>query len=144
MHWQRQFLHPMLKAFDAPRREECTAQRSRSNTPIAALVLLNDPTFVESTRVLAEKIRTLEPDINQAVAKAFLMSLSRPPDQIEAKALVELYKANLGKYNAEPAAAAQLLSVGLSPSPHINQPEIAALTQVIRVIFNLDEFVSRR
>ncbi len=144
MHWQRQFLHPMLKAFDAPRREECTAQRSRSNTPIAALVLLNDPTFVESTRVLAEKIRTLEPDINQAVAKAFLMSLSRPPDQIEAKALVALYKSNLGKYNAEPAAAAQLLSVGLSPSPRFNQPEIAALTQVIRVIFNLDEFVSRR
>ncbi len=53
VHWQRQFLHPMLKAFDAPSREECTAQRPRSNTPLAALVLLNDPTFVEAARAFA-------------------------------------------------------------------------------------------
>ena len=56
VHWQRQYLHPMLKAFDAPTREECTAQRPRSNTPLAALVLLNDPTFVECARVFAQQI----------------------------------------------------------------------------------------
>jgi hypothetical protein len=53
MHWQRQFLHPMLKAMDAPSREECTARRPRSNTPTAAMVLLNDPTFVEAADALA-------------------------------------------------------------------------------------------
>ena len=53
VHWQRQFLHPMMKAMDAPSREECTAQRPRSNTPNAALALLNDPTFIEAARMFA-------------------------------------------------------------------------------------------
>ena len=56
VHWQRQYLHPMLKAFDAPSREECTAKRPRSNTPLASLVLLNDPTFVEAARKFAERV----------------------------------------------------------------------------------------
>src|SRR5690606_27655355 len=54
-HWQRQFVHPTLKAFDAPSREECTAERPISNTPLAALALLNDPSFVEASRVLAAR-----------------------------------------------------------------------------------------
>ena len=62
MHWQRQFLHPMLRAFDAPRREECEPRRPISNTPLAALTLLNDPTFVESARALAMKVIRAEKD----------------------------------------------------------------------------------
>ena len=62
VHWQRQFLHPMMKAFDAPTREECTAQRSRSNTPLAALTLLNDPTFVEAARTFATRCLKREVD----------------------------------------------------------------------------------
>ena len=58
VHWQRQFLHPWLLAFDAPTREECTAERPISSTPTAALVLLNDPSFVEAARALARKYET--------------------------------------------------------------------------------------
>src|SRR5262249_59860784 len=55
-HWQRQYLHPMLKAFDAPSREECTAQRPVSNTPLQALALLNHPSLVEAARALAPRV----------------------------------------------------------------------------------------
>src|SRR5204863_4474616 len=83
-HWQRQYLHPMLKAFDAPSREECTAQRPVSNTPLAALVLLNDPTFIEAARLLAQ--HTLadggKSDADR-VAFAFRQATSRRPDEVE-------------------------------------------------------------
>ena len=74
-HWQRQFLHPAMKSFDAPAREECTAERPRSNTPLAALVLLNDPSYVEAARVFAEQllssdINTDEARITQAIRQA--------------------------------------------------------------------------
>jgi len=92
VHWQRQFLHPMLKAFDAPRREECTAQRSRSNTPLAALVLLNDPTFVEAAKFFAQRIlkeggSTTDSRLNFA----FRQAVSRKPDDFERKALKQLF-----------------------------------------------------
>ncbi|MGA1238537.1 MAG: DUF1553 domain-containing protein, partial [Limisphaerales bacterium] len=84
VHWQRQFLHPMLKAFDAPSREECTAQRPQSNTPLASLTLLNDPTFVEAARAFASKILlNAEPSTQARLEYAFLHALSRQPDHTE-------------------------------------------------------------
>ena len=80
-HWQRQFLHPAMKSFDAPPREECTAERPRSNTPLAALVLLNDPSYVEAARVFAERI--LQSDVNSDEARidaVFAKALSRSPN----------------------------------------------------------------
>src|SRR6185369_8224239 len=83
-HWQRQYLHPMLKAFDAPSREECTAERPRSNTALAALVLLHDPTFVEASRAFATRIlREGGATTEDRVKFAFRQAVCRLPDAEE-------------------------------------------------------------
>lgn len=91
IHWQRQFLHPMLKAFDAPSREECSAARPQSNTPLAALVLLNDPTFIEAAKSFAKKIiQEGGSSIEDRIAYAFQHAVSRPPDSFEKDTLAAL------------------------------------------------------
>ena len=88
VHWQRQFLHPMLAAFDAPSREECTAKRAVSNTPIAALVLLNDPSFVEAGKALSRRARREGGEtVESKLAYAFALALSRQPDETEIRIL---------------------------------------------------------
>ena len=92
VHWQRQFLHPMLKAFDAPSREECSAERPQSNTPLAALVLLNDPTFLAAAKSFAKKIVSSGgSSIEERLTYAFRQALSRPPDAFEQKTLAALF-----------------------------------------------------
>ncbi|MCA9232246.1 MAG: PSD1 domain-containing protein [Planctomycetales bacterium] len=145
VHWQRQFLHPMLKAFDAPQREECTAERPRSNTPLAALVLLNDPTFVESARAFAERIVQEGGESTDArLQYAFRLAVSRAPDQRETELLGELLMSNQRQYEADPTAAAQLTSVGLKPvAEGVNVVELAAWTSVARAILNMSETITR-
>ncbi len=146
MHWQRQFLHPTLKALDAPSREECTAQRPRSNTPSAALALLNDPTFIEAARGFAERIlREPESDATgDRLDFAFLNAMSRYPKDGEKDVLTELLESSLAKYKNDPDSANQLISAGLSPvSKDLDPVEWAAWTMVARTLFNTDEVISR-
>ncbi|WP_231740790.1 PSD1 and planctomycete cytochrome C domain-containing protein [Thalassoglobus neptunius] len=145
MHWQRQFLHPMLKAFDAPSREECTAQRPRSNTPLAALVLMNDPTFVEAGRAFAERILTeAEPEESDRIQFAFNECLSRNPDPVEQEILIDLLERSRKVYQQDVSAADQLLEVGLAPVEEVsNKAELAAWTTVARAILNLNETITR-
>ncbi len=145
VHWQRQFLHPMLKAFDAPRREECTAQRPRSNTPLAALALLNDPTFVESARVFATKILAEGGDSTTTRLQfAFRTAVSRHPDNFETETLTQLLTSTAQHYQNEPQAAKKLLEVGLTPTAdHFEPAEIAAWTAVARVLLNMSETITR-
>lgn len=144
-HWQRTFLHPMLLAFDAPSREECTAQRPVSNTPKAALTLLNDPTFVEAARALAA--RTLvEGPAEDAARLAWLWQqvLARPPLDEETQVLAELLAANREHYQAELEQAQKLLGVGQAASPaSLDAAEIAAWTAVCRTLLNLHETITR-
>ena len=145
VHWQRQFLHPMLRAFDAPSREECTAQRPRSNTPTAALTLLNDPTFVEAARVFAERIlRESGARNEERLNYAFELTLSRPPDETE-KAMLANQLAIENKYfSTHRDAANKLLHVGDSMVPEdLPLPELAAWTMVCRTLFNLHETYAR-
>ena len=145
VHWQRQFLHPMLKAFDAPSREECTAQRARSNTPLAALVLLNDPTFVECARVLAERaLREGGATDAERLHYAFREVTSRLPDESEQNALLALLQSSRSEFEANPSEAEALLAVGQAPLPEdVDQTELAAWTSVARCLLNLSETYSR-
>ncbi|NOY42287.1 MAG: DUF1549 domain-containing protein [Planctomycetes bacterium] len=145
VHWQRQFLHPMLKAFDAPSREECTAQRPQSNTPLAALTLLNDPTFVESARVFAEKILREGGDSTPSrLSYAFRAAVSRQPDEFEAKAITELLASAQKQYQNNADAANELVGVGLTPAnSELDHAECAAWTAVARAILNLSETITR-
>jgi len=143
--WQRTFLHPSLAAFDAPSREECTVNRVHSNTPLQALVLLNDPIYVEAARALAQNMlsqggRTVQ----ERIAWAFRRAAGRAPTAAEAAPLLDLYGKSLQRFRREPAAARQLLSVGESPAPvRANPAQTAALTMVARAILNLHETITR-
>jgi hypothetical protein len=91
--WQRSFLHPSLLAFDAPTREECVAERTRSNVPQQALVLLNDPTYVEAARAFAGRIAERGGDTFEArIDWAFERALSRAPRDEEVGILRDLYR----------------------------------------------------
>ncbi len=143
--WQRTFLHPSLAAFDAPSREECTVNRVHSNTPLQALVLLNDPIYVEAARALAQKMRSEGGrTVQERIAWAFRRAAGRAPSAAETAPLLDLYGKSLRRFRREPAAARELLSVGESPAPaRANRAQAAALTMVARAILNLHETITR-
>ncbi|MCS7046555.1 MAG: DUF1549 and DUF1553 domain-containing protein, partial [Gemmataceae bacterium] len=144
-YWQRTFLHPSLLAFDAPSREECTVERPRSNTPQQALVLLNDPTYVEAARVFAERV--LKSSSNDPAARidyAFRLALQRPATVQERKILSDLAQQHLQHYQANPKQAEVLLQIGERPAAaDVPRAELAAWTSVTRAILNLHETITR-
>jgi len=144
VHWQRMFLHPQLLAFDAPTREECTAQRSRSNTPKAALVLLNDPTFIEAARNLAERALKGSESDDDRLTTLWRYAVSRKPDASERKLLKNLLQNSRQEYQESPESAAELLAVGISSSDDtLDAIEHAAWTATARVVLNLRETIGR-
>ncbi len=145
-HWQRQYLHPALSAFDTPSREECAADRARSNTPLQSLVLMNDPEFVEAARNFATLILTRAGETTQARLEwAYRRAVARLPRDPEAALLARLLAEHLAQYKSEPQAADALLAVGAQPAPaHVDHAELAAWSSVARTILNLDETITRR
>jgi hypothetical protein len=138
--WRRTFLHPSLLNFDAPTREECTVNRTTSNTPLQALDLLNDPIFVEAARVFAEHALS-QPDYIRWI---FQRALNRDPTPEERRLLSELYANNLKRFRAEPSEATELAKIGDSPVPKsADLPRLAALTMVTRAVLNLHETITR-
>ena len=144
VHWQRMFLHPQLAAFDAPTREECTAVRMRSNTPKAALVLLNDPTFIESARNLAERVIHETNEDDERLALLWRLAVSRQPDVEERSLLANLLTQRRNEFQKNPKAAEDLLAVGISPRDNsLDAIEHAAWTATARAVLNLRETVGR-
>ena len=143
--WQRSYVHPSLLAFDAPTREECTAQRLRSNIPQQALVLLNDPTYVEAARAFAARVLA-ECNGNETarITWAFQEALQRKPSADELKTLTDLLIHHRAEYAQEAEAAKALLATGQSPMPDKVDPvELASWTHVTRVLLNLHETITR-
>jgi len=144
-HRQRTFPHPALLAFDAPSREECTCERPRSNIPQQALVLLNDPEFVEAARVLAAKAVELGGKDDAARAGwVFERATGRRPTADETGVLLALLAKHRAEYAADAERAKKLLAVGAArTSSDVPPAELAAWTSVARVVLNLHETVTR-
>jgi len=144
-HWQRQFLHPAMKSFDAPSREECTARRPRSNTPLGALVLLNDPSYVEAAHVFAANVIEHGGDETESrLAWMMQRALSRHPTEHEIAVLTELLSSQYEHYAQHQQDAQALVDTGSTPvSEDVDVVELAAWTAVARVIFNMHEFITR-
>ncbi|NLX95698.1 MAG: DUF1553 domain-containing protein [Rhodopirellula sp.] len=144
-YWQRSFLHPSLRAFDASNREECAAERPRSNTPLQCLTLLNDPTYVEAARVFAARIlREAGRTEADRIDYAFRHALGREAQPAEQELLSRLYRKHRRQYAEDEAAAGQLLAVGEYEAPSdVPADELAGWTSVARTILNLHETITR-
>ncbi|MCH5374004.1 MAG: DUF1553 domain-containing protein, partial [Planctomycetes bacterium] len=145
-HWQRQFLHPMLKAMDAPSREECVAQRPRSNTPLEALVMLNDPSMVDASIAFASRLLS-DSELSDAerIEFGFQLATARTPDPFEQTTLLQFLEDQQSYYQNHAEEAESLIdSADKYIDTSIADPVLlAAWTGVARAILNLHETVSR-
>ncbi len=145
VYWKRSIPYPPLLTFDAPNREVCTDCRARTNTPLQALVLLNDPSYVEAARVMAERIlQHGGADVPSRLAFAFKLCTAREPTPREATILREIFERNLARFRQNPAEAAKLTAIGEAPrSGDMDVPELAAWTTIGNVLLNLDETITK-
>jgi hypothetical protein len=142
---KRQAPPPALLAFDGTTREKCVVQRGRTNTPIQALIVLNDPTYVEAARVLAQSVLQTPATDDQRLDAAFPRILSRPPEASERGLLVDLLERQRARFDGSPEDAAAVITVGEAPLDSSLDPrELASWTVVIQALFNLDEALTRR
>ncbi len=142
--WKRTCPPPSLNLLDAPEREFCRVQRSRTNTPLQALVLLNDPTFVEAARKLAERMLTEGGQHPRTrLAYGFRLAIGRQPSDVELDVFTVALERYLKRFKADSFAAARLLSVGESDLPALDQAELAAYAAIASTLLNLDEFVTK-
>ncbi len=145
VHWQRQYLHPSLMAFDAPSREECTTDRVRSNTPLQSLVLLNAPEYVEAARVFAEDVLKNGGKSNaEKLDYAFSKALSRKAKAEEKEVLAELLENHVGSFKLDAKSAKDLIAIGAKPADaKLDAVELAAWTNIMRTVLNLHATVTR-
>lgn len=142
--WKRTSPPPQLVTFDAPDREVCTVRRSRTNTPLQALVLMNDPTYVEASRKFAERVMKQEKTSEARLAFAWRLATARPANDRELGILKRTLERQLAAFAQDPKAAEALLRVGESPRDEsLGGPELAAYTIIASVILNLDEVVTK-
>jgi hypothetical protein len=143
--WKRTCPPPSLATLDAPDRETCVVRRSRTNTPLQALVLMNDPTYVEASRKLAERMMKEGGATPQdRIAFAFKLATARSPREKEVSVLNRVFEAQRDRFAKDKPAAEKLLKVGESPRDEkLDAVELAAWAMVANAILNLDEVLSK-
>ncbi|MFO0917656.1 MAG: DUF1553 domain-containing protein [Planctomycetaceae bacterium] len=142
--WKRTCPPPGMATFDAPDREFCLIRRARTNTPLQALVTLNDPTYVEAARRLAEKVPALGDTDSRRIRQLFRSVVAREPDARELEVLLQLRQDSLAKFQHDPAAVGKLLTVGrAAPDPAHPAEDVAAWAAVCSVVMNLSEALTK-
>ena len=142
--WKRTVPHPTLGTFDVPDRNECTVRRQETNTPLQALVLMNDPAFVEAARILGTRITTAS-NREEAIVKVFTHLSGRPPSQKEINILQQLRQKEMEVFNNQPSKANGWLSAGYTRAdPELGPLEVAADAVLASVIINSDAVITKR
>jgi hypothetical protein len=142
--WKRSLLHPVMAVFDAPTRNVCAFDRPTTNTPLQSFVTLNEPSFVEAARGLAQRAVCTAADPPSRLKQMYLATLSRPPAEAESQILLPMYERMHRKFTDHPEEASALLAVGESPYPTWLDPtDLAAWTSVAQVVLNLDEALTK-
>ncbi|MEN8772720.1 MAG: DUF1553 domain-containing protein [Akkermansiaceae bacterium] len=144
-YWKRSSPMPNMLIFDSPSREKCVIQRQRTNTPLQALVTLNDPQFLEAARAFAQRLlRSDKSSIGGRIDLAYRFATARPASGREVEILTNLYQENLNRFKSAPETATEFLKAGESPRDEsLDASELAAWMVVAQTIMNLDESLTR-
>lgn len=145
VEWRRTNPYASMATFDAPNREVCALRRTRSNTPLQALVTLNDPVYVEAAQALGSRMARSQGSPEAKLTRGFRLCLARPPRESELKKLRDFYETARSEYVRDPESAKKMVGDpgALGPSD-VPASELAAWTAVGNVLLNLDEMLMRR
>jgi hypothetical protein len=143
--WRRSNPYPSMATFDAPNREVCTVRRDRSNTPLQALVTMNDPVYMEAAQALARRMITAGTKPKERLRRGFELCLARDPSKAEATKLLELYEKARLNFSYEPQEAVEVATKPIGDAPKgVERDELAAWTVIGNVLLNLDETLMKR
>ncbi len=143
--WRRSNPYPSMAAFDAPNREVCTIRRDRTNTPLQALVTLNDPVYVEAAQALGRRMHSHGESVADKVTHGFQLCLSRPPKEKELTRLVSLFEKARERFAQAPEEAKKIATMPIGPAPEgASEVDLAAWALVGNVLLNLDEMFLKR
>ncbi len=135
---------PVMGIFDASNRDQCEVNRLKTNTPLQALIMMNDPTVLEASRVLATKIEQQPLQMKEKLIKTFRLIVCRKPTIKEIEVLNSYYSDQLGVFKNQKKRAESLLSIGEYPLPqNLNKSSVAAWMQVISALYNLEETITK-
>jgi hypothetical protein len=144
-NWRRSNPYPSMATFDAPNREVCTVRRGTTNTPLQALVTLNDPVYIEAAQSLARKMMASGGTLKGQIRHGFEICLSRIPQESEIARLVELFQLLQTRYQKDLDLAQKMATDPIGPPPKgWNIAELAAMTITGNVLLNLDEMMMKR